>query len=404
MRSTFSWLDFSEHERRKALDVIDMFRERDTRDELGIGTVRDALSDVLFPGVSTIQTRARYFLFVPWLYRALERRRGAAADVERLARREEIRLVDALAAAGETEGVIGIEARARLKRLPSNVYWQGMAAWGLRTLSISQSEYHRFFATFAARAGRGRDSPEDDGDRDGTGRTVWHEGMPDAPEDFPAVAVFSLRKQEAEYFRERMLARLPGKLLAYLVDQSPAPSDCIFPWEHPQQAVFPERNRVELSHAQRFSVVMNGATLLYNLLLSEASESDELIERYRGDLDEWAAHIEVARAELAKWDRPAFWRLVRSENPRVPVPTQAFINTWLDFVLTASPARGLRDRVDARSLIANRERRLKGALSRLANPNALRMWGGESAAYQLSYRWSQVQTIVNDIVRGLRSA
>jgi hypothetical protein len=62
MVSQFAWLDFSEHERRKALDVIDLFRERDTRDELGIGTVRDALSDVLFPGTSTIQTRARYFL------------------------------------------------------------------------------------------------------------------------------------------------------------------------------------------------------------------------------------------------------------------------------------------------------------------------------------------------------
>ena len=88
MPSALAWLDFSEHERRKALDVIDMFRERESRDELGIGTVRDALSDVLFPGISTIQTRARYFLFVPWIYQALERKRGAAADAERLARHE----------------------------------------------------------------------------------------------------------------------------------------------------------------------------------------------------------------------------------------------------------------------------------------------------------------------------
>src|SRR5262245_19340307 len=137
MGSTFGWLDFSEHERRKALDVIDMFRERDTRDELGIGTVRDVLSDVLFPGISTIQTRARYLLFVPWMYQALERRKTVAADAERFARREEIRLIDSPADAGETDGVIGIEARSRLKRLPSNVYWQGLAAWGLRTLSIS---------------------------------------------------------------------------------------------------------------------------------------------------------------------------------------------------------------------------------------------------------------------------
>src|SRR5688572_29553033 len=122
MPSALAWLDFSEHERRKALDVIDMFRERDARDELGIGTVRDALSDVLFPGVSTIQTRARYFFFIPWLYQSLERKKGAATDTERLARKDEIRLIDGLADSGESDGVIGIDARATLKRLPSNVY------------------------------------------------------------------------------------------------------------------------------------------------------------------------------------------------------------------------------------------------------------------------------------------
>lgn len=44
------------------LDVTSQFGERTTRDELGIGTVRDAFADALFPGTSTIQTRAHYFL------------------------------------------------------------------------------------------------------------------------------------------------------------------------------------------------------------------------------------------------------------------------------------------------------------------------------------------------------
>jgi hypothetical protein len=34
--SAFVWLDYSERERRKMLDVVDLFREHDTRDELGI--------------------------------------------------------------------------------------------------------------------------------------------------------------------------------------------------------------------------------------------------------------------------------------------------------------------------------------------------------------------------------
>ena len=63
MTSSFSWLDYSEHDRRKMLDVVELFREPDIRDELGLGTIRDAIADLLFPGTSTIQTRARFFSY-----------------------------------------------------------------------------------------------------------------------------------------------------------------------------------------------------------------------------------------------------------------------------------------------------------------------------------------------------
>ena len=68
MTSAFAWLDHSESDRRKALDVVDLFREQDTSDELGIGTVRDALADSLFPGISTIQARGKYLLFISLIY------------------------------------------------------------------------------------------------------------------------------------------------------------------------------------------------------------------------------------------------------------------------------------------------------------------------------------------------
>jgi len=51
-----------------------MFTEKESRDELGIGSIRDAIADILFPGTSTIQTRLRYMLLLPWMYRELEKR------------------------------------------------------------------------------------------------------------------------------------------------------------------------------------------------------------------------------------------------------------------------------------------------------------------------------------------
>ena len=71
MVSHFAWVDFAGENQQKMLDVVKLFQEKDTRDELGIGTIRDSFSDYFFPGTSTIQTRARYMLFVPWIYKGL---------------------------------------------------------------------------------------------------------------------------------------------------------------------------------------------------------------------------------------------------------------------------------------------------------------------------------------------
>jgi hypothetical protein len=67
--SALGWIDFSSEHREKVKTVIDLLRVSDVVDELGIGTIRDCLSDTLFPGISTIQTRAKYFVTLPRLLR-----------------------------------------------------------------------------------------------------------------------------------------------------------------------------------------------------------------------------------------------------------------------------------------------------------------------------------------------
>lgn len=59
------WVDFSHEARKQVLDALDVLEEKGTVDELGIGVLRDAFADKLFPGTSTIQTRAKYFALVP---------------------------------------------------------------------------------------------------------------------------------------------------------------------------------------------------------------------------------------------------------------------------------------------------------------------------------------------------
>lgn len=117
---SLTWLDYSEQERRQTMEVIDLLREEDTRDELGLGTIRDAFADLLFPGTSTIQTRARYFLFVPWLYRDIERQGLVGHEAAHRSRWLHGRLRNGLIAGGEEVGVIGYRAGLHVRRLPSS--------------------------------------------------------------------------------------------------------------------------------------------------------------------------------------------------------------------------------------------------------------------------------------------
>src|SRR6266540_4092288 len=125
MASQISWLDFSEQERRKMIEVIQLFKEQDTRDELGIGSVRDTLAEMLFPGTGTLQTRARYFLIIPWLFLGYEQQSLPSARINDRLRIDERRLIPTLLKE-ERFGVIGQVSGVNLHRFPSSIYWTGL--------------------------------------------------------------------------------------------------------------------------------------------------------------------------------------------------------------------------------------------------------------------------------------
>jgi hypothetical protein len=96
MSATLTWLDHDAADRDRMNRILALFRERDTRDELGIGVIRDLLADEFCPGTSTIQTRLRYMLFVPWIYQQLEADECPSAELTARARKGEVELVKVL--------------------------------------------------------------------------------------------------------------------------------------------------------------------------------------------------------------------------------------------------------------------------------------------------------------------
>jgi hypothetical protein len=401
MTSTFTWLDYSEHERRKMLDVVKLFGERDTRDELGIGSVRDAFADLFFPGTSTIQTRARYFLFVPWIYLDQERKGAEPGRIADRARRHETALIMALLESGETEGVIGRQAQDKLLRLPSNIYWQGLGVLSMRLFRGSQDQYHRSLSGHYGHLARlSRQGAE--GSSELLINSNWHPGIPPAPANFPNKATLALSRVDAEYLRERIQTHARDTLMSFWVSHRSPPPHTAFPWEIVDDQ-HPDYLRDQLAHAQNFSESIHGAALLYNLLLSELTTRTDWVDRFRGMMDEWIKLIQARQSALTRWNRENFWERVYSANPRVPRFTRLFIDQWLGLVLDPVRLPTIADDIAARDLIRTRERFLKRGQARLENRRALDLWNGSAGTGRLDFRWGVAQSHLQDIHNGLRT-
>lgn len=394
MTSLMAWLDSTPEEQRAARELIALFSEQESRDELGVGQIRDAFSDLLFPGTSVLQTRARYYLFIPWCYTT-----GSAASVTGPAnaergRGQERQLIIALKDSPSTDkaGLIGARAGVHVQNLPSQLFWNGMLTYRIRT-------YAGDIGSLTSGLGA------TDGATEMASRvaTEWNQTIPGPPDGFPANVSngFAMSYDEASWLRERIIATTEGTLLAHLLEQDdPIDSNALAPWEAAD-----ENNFCPLPHARLFSGVMHGAALLYNLLLAQRhaqlgleKDGADLVNEYIDRVQIWVEDfLDLSRDEIARWELPQMWDVVRSANPNVPSLTRQFVEDWV-----ATVRRGTDILTDerARRLIEKREKR-KRTQSRLLNDKLLAMWSGASGTRPLTYRWGNVQNIVTDIKRGL---
>lgn len=395
MGSSLAWLDSSRADQQRMRELINMFSQQESLDELGIGQVRDAFSDLLFPGTSSLHTRARYLLIVPWCYQAAERRRATGTALEARVVRIEQEVIGSLTRADVTDGVIGRRVGVAVKTLPSTIYWTALATFGIRRGDESG-------AWFGSRATT--ETEADELAERATG--MWHPTTPPVPSGFPydVPGGLDLDRDEAQWLRDRILAGTTGTLLAHLVGDVHRPFEgSSAPWEDPAVLDAPAEPAADLRHAELFSLAMHGAARLYNLLLGERYEQagytdvDAPVETYRDLLDDWAAEI-AERHDLAQWDRSDMWSRVIAVNPRIATnhTARAFMETWLSAVVDGS-ATTAANSDHLRRLVEHRERTVKRAQSRFVNERMLRTWSGASGSRRLTFRWPNVRRLVTDV-------
>ena len=148
------WLDFTKEDRDKVMGMMDLFREdRRAVDELGIGIVRDAFADYFFPGTSTVQTRAKYFLIIPYIINEMVTDKNSIDPSEALddlnkrefecgrvlynnykKRNKNANLVG--------KGIIGSRSLPKewVSRSPSSIYWNGICTFNICNYKMTVSE------------------------------------------------------------------------------------------------------------------------------------------------------------------------------------------------------------------------------------------------------------------------
>lgn len=424
--SSLGWLDFDDAARDKVSEALRALDEPATLDVLGLGTVRDAFADMLTPGTSTVQTRLRYFLFVAWILKGLEDARVPPTDFARECRDGEAKLMDCLRHLGPRQGVIGYWAGRKLRRMPSDIYWGGLVAWGIRRLALSAEEY----AQHAARIGRHRSERDDDGNTTAPVVSMWAD-LPPLPDRFLEVDItFELEPHEAEFLVDRIRLTQPDSLLAGLSGdvgsrQEPVGPVVGAPTNHPDeptvavplQAVGPAasgaarlsldqfdypwqvpmefRGRLDdvLRHGRCFSELTLGPQLVYSLLLAQRArerlgrDTEELEAKEQNRLKAWATMVEQRHGELSTWvderGQMEFREILAAYNIS-PVT----LNFWAGMAWRAvDDPDGFAQDSEVRCLVVERERSLKRQRARLSYTAALENWGGGSAAGQLDYRW-----------------
>lgn len=386
------WIDFSKSERNKVLSVLDLLSERDTLDELGIAPIRDGFANIFFPGTSTIQTRAKYFLIVPYALKDLEL--SSETNPNRVLQAfDEIEkeCAEHLLDGDDTEGVIGSRSLAQgqwVKRTPAEIYWSGLRNYRIFTGgNFSLSEYVRAICamkkskTSIKSLGNRNDSEENDGDDKDAGdlfhRQFWH--IPTYTEDWMDNLSIKLTEEEGDFLRRQIVLSYPDSMMAYILkkDLSEILEVDDFASLDSLIHLFPNQIQSDYALAIDFSNFLYVIRVLYNMIISEG-ENDRANSEWKilkTELESRAGiDLEAVFNRLQIYGNGALCEFLRKEKE----------------LMLAKDIEGMKDE------IRRRERFLKEGRARTMHPGEFdtSVWYGGGA---LSYRFNDAKVIIRDI-------
>lgn len=387
------WIDFSKQERNKVLNVLHLLDEPGAVDELGVGPIRDAFADYFFPGTSTVQTRAKYFLIVPYVLK--EAGSGMyGSDLNTILRKidnEERRCRDLLTLAG-TDGVIGsLVPHSWVVRTPSKIYWNGIKKLGIfRAADLSVKEYIRqsiiqrtlkLAKTYGNRDKEAEENEKDDADAgDLTSFQFWSLGDT-YQKDWRDNLTIELLPKEAAYLKNQIITSQRESLFAFILKKNISPEK--YDSFGALSAGLKGMVSPDLEHMMKLADDFNNLVAMmmtrYNVIVSQG--------RNKSAADYWNTFSQDMKRR-SKVELKDIFNELNIKN----------INLFT-FLKLVQEAFAVGDIGKADELIMNREVKIKGqarAKTKRAGEYPEESWIGY---FMLDYRYGPAKRIIKDIVK-----
>lgn len=389
------WVDFTQEERKRITAIIKKLHGKTAVDEIGIGTIRDAFSDILFPGSSTVQTRAKYFVLIPRIFQLAEEesfpnKRAVAAWIRK--KEDEIALKMTQNSKKNSTGIIGSLGHGNLRK-PSEIYWNGLKEWGIlidETCSLSDvcdSVYEKSRTKHGYEQRRGkRYQTLDDNDYKNSVKELFVPMVGRGVYDLSQIKI-ELTRGEANYLYDRVVKsaneKMKGSLTRFLL---------LHPKIIMQAKMFADikinEMPKELAHvtslAQEFSDFSYGAHLLYNL---------EYAKQGTGVVPEKVC------TELKRWKSRWIGKTVRigdiCDFAREKKADEKAITFIRDFYKHTRKKK----LNEAKELVIEREKSIKHSRAKIGSDTKYK----EVHMFPTQYRYASTRRILIDIIRGRRS-
>jgi hypothetical protein len=426
MTSKIGWIDFSPLHRERVKSFIELMEEGGVQDELGVGTIRDAMSNKLFPGFSTLHTRAKYFFITPYILLDKERKQRKSESGKDYFNRVEIETNNTIIKFYESckerkeESYFGkFKKDGVLKRQPSEIYWNGITTLRLvnydGTLDQLLRDKHSTIEELLS-CNQGDDTVKEQGENNKP--RVVDAGSADGWIENITEKGLTLTSVEAQILRDRLIKHTPNSLPTELLTNDEV-------WEVYKAAAYKDKGneqitnalinfvekayklveneelRTNLITAHDLSLFLYGPHIAYNLRLAEQVKAAESVIQELRDMGiVWLETLEQRMIDYKRFD---------ISNCMQDVNVKPTTRLFLKKVQQLITQQGKRQNIETElcDLVEQQERKNKKNKSRfykleenrVVDENEKGAWIGLGL---INYRYAAALAIMKDIQEVLR--